>query len=83
MISIRSARYIKDFEVEIEFSNGSKYIVDLKNLPHGKVFDPLREIEAFRKVMFDPNIKTIVWENGADLSPEYLWELAQRQNRSP
>ena len=39
------------------------------------MFEPLRDVSKFRTVRFDPDSHTIVWDNGADLSPEFLREL--------
>jgi Domain of unknown function (DUF4160)/Protein of unknown function (DUF2442) len=33
-----------------------------------------RELEKFKKFRVDPELQTIVWENGADLAPEFLYE---------
>ena len=38
----------------------------------GEVFGALRDVEMFKRFRVDPEIETIVWENGADLAPEYL-----------
>ena len=38
-------------------------------------FEPLKNIEYFKKVKVDEEIETICWENGADFSPEYLYEI--------
>jgi hypothetical protein len=48
--------------------------VDLSDQPWGPVLEPLREIERFREVSLHPKLDTIVWPNGADLAPEFLYE---------
>jgi hypothetical protein len=48
--------------------------VDLSRELHGPVFEPLRGVAFFRQVQLHPELKTLVWPNGADLAPEFLRE---------
>jgi len=43
----------------------------------GEIFAPLKNIEYFKKVQVNRDIDTIMWENGADLSPDFLYEIAE------
>jgi len=36
------------------------------------MFAPLKDLERFKAFRLDPELETIVWENGADLAPEFL-----------
>jgi hypothetical protein len=36
------------------------------------MFEPLRDLDEFRKVAVDRELGTIVWPNGADLDPDVL-----------
>jgi len=40
----------------------------------GEVFETLKDIQNFKSFRVDPLLETIVWENGADLAPEFLYE---------
>ena len=40
----------------------------------GEVFGPLKDQQLFQKFRVDPELETIVWENGADLAPEFFYE---------
>lgn len=44
----------------------------------GPMFEPLANPEVFNQVRVDPELKTVVWPNGADLAPEFLYRVAQR-----
>jgi hypothetical protein len=80
MIWIIEAKYIKSYKIWLKFNDGSEGIVDLeatiKN-DHREIFRALRKEEQFKKFKVDAD--TIVWENGLDLAPEYLYELTLRK----
>jgi hypothetical protein len=73
MIRIRSVKPLEDFRVRLEFTDGSEKTVDLEPYLCGPIFEPLRRDPAlFRSVRVDPELGTIVWNNGADIDPEVL-----------
>ena len=81
IIYIVEAEYIKDYFVKLSFNNGVTDVVDLKNSifnNHRKIFEPLRDVEFFRKFTLDS--WTMVWPNEVDFAPEYLYDLAVKQN---
>ncbi|HFU76860.1 MAG TPA: DUF2442 domain-containing protein [Arcobacter sp.] len=72
ILNITKAQYIEEFKVKVWFNDGLEKIVDLKNYINSKkhpFFQPLKEVEEFKK--FQVN-KTLIWDNGADIAPEYL-----------
>lgn len=72
-IWITNAHYVRDYIISVCFSDGKQKIVDLRNHLDGEIFEPLREVEYFQN--FKLCDWTIQWENGADISPEYLYSL--------
>ncbi len=48
--------------------------MDLKDELYGEVLEPLKDIERFKSFKVDPDPETIVWDNGADLAPEFLYD---------
>ncbi|MDQ3020379.1 MAG: DUF2442 domain-containing protein [Bacteroidota bacterium] len=79
-VRIIEAEYISDFKINLEFSDGYQNVVDFKNELWGEVFEPLNDVSYFRN--FKTNPFTIYWDNGADFSPEYLYELAKKNEFS-
>jgi hypothetical protein len=73
-LHVREAKYLHDYTVWIRFNDGAEGEIDLEPELEGEVFGPLRDKELFRRFRVDPEIETIVWDNGADLAPEFLYE---------
>lgn len=73
MLKIVDVDYIKDYELLIAFSDGSKKRVDLKPFLKGEVFGDLLDKDKF--IQYSLTNSTIEWANGADLAPEFLHEI--------
>jgi hypothetical protein len=80
-IYVKDAQYLKDYKLEIEFSDNKKGIVDLSDELYGEVFEPLKDKNLFSKIKVDKDLETITWENGADLAPEYLYYKSFKNNK--
>ena len=72
-LHVREAKYVGDYRVWLRFNDGAEGVVDLSDCLDGEVFEPLKAIEKFKAFRVDPDIETIVWPNGADMAPEYLY----------
>jgi len=66
------AHYVGEKTVWLRFTDGAEGEVDLSAELHGEVFEPLQSDEYFRSFNLDPDLKTLVWPNGADFAPEFL-----------
>lgn len=73
-LHVTHAEYLRDYVIRLRFNNGVEGEIDLEGELEGEVFGPLKDMERFRRFRVDPEIETIVWENGADLAPEFLLE---------
>ena len=81
-IYVKNAKYLGDYKIEIEFSDGKKGIVDLSDELYGEVFEPLKDKNLFSKIKVDEDLETITWGNGADLAPEYLYYKSFKDNKN-
>ena len=72
-LHVTSAKYLEDYKVEVSFNNGRHGIADLSDALKGKVFEPLKNKAEFSGLVIDKELDTIVWLNGADLAPEYIF----------
>lgn len=80
MLAVKTARYLDDYKIELAFNDGHSGIADLKEVlanDHRAPFLALQNIDEFRK--FAIKHQTIVWENGLDLAPEFLFFLAFKE----
>ncbi len=81
MNEVTSIEYKGKFVYRITFDDGLGADVDFEPfLDHGPVFEPLRDIAFFQQAKIDGG--TITWPNGADVSPESLYEKVERANQT-
>ena len=78
---ILDARYINAFKVYIRFADGTEGELDLEDELYGEVFEPLKNVQFFKKVKVHPDFHTLCWPNGADIAPEFLYEKARKARR--
>lgn len=71
---VTDIKYEKDYRLLVTFEDGVVRRVDLKDHLDGEVLEPLRKPELFRTAHLNPDIDTVVWDNGADMSPDFLYE---------
>jgi hypothetical protein len=72
-LEVTSATYLEDYRIRLVFNDGTAKIIDLKNELNGSVYEPLRQLDYFKK--FQIKYNTIEWPNGADYAPEYLYNI--------
>jgi Protein of unknown function (DUF2442) len=69
---IVDARYLEGHTIWLRFADGAEGEVDLKNELNGGIFEPLKDEGYFRSLVLHPELRTVVWPNGADFAPEFL-----------
>ena len=82
MIELTAAEYVANYKIRLCFNNGESGIVDLKNSIWGPMFEPLKDIEVFKRFQLSEVLHTLCWENDADFPPEYLLEKMVEQLKS-
>lgn len=73
MLRVIDVDYIKDYELLLRFSDGAVKKVDLRPYLTGEVFGELLDLNKF--IQYGLTHTTIEWANGADLAPEFLYEI--------
>lgn len=71
---ITKAKYTEAYKLYLHFSDGSEGEVNLEPELIGEIFEPLKDLSFFKLFSVNHEIHTIVWPNGADFAPEFLYE---------
>lgn len=71
---IMEVQPLEGYRLHLRFEDGAAGEVDLaKMIRFEGVFAPLKDRAYFVQVRVDPEVRTIVWPNGADLDPLVLY----------
>ena len=80
MIWVTKAELKKEYNIFIEFNDGTSGIIDFKDKltnDHRQIMKDLLDIDIFKTVKVD--LDTLCWDNGADFAPEYLYERIKNE----
>jgi hypothetical protein len=77
---ITKCEHIMPYSLSLEFDDGSQRLVDLSEILEGEIFGPLKDTYLFAQVDIDPDVKTVVWPNGADFDPAILHDWPQHRD---
>ena len=73
---VTDCQYGGEYRLRLRFDDGATKIVDLKDHLDGRVFAPLKkDMAMFRAARLNADLDTVVWPNGADMSPDFLYEI--------
>lgn len=72
---VKDVEYLDNYRLLVKFADEKIKIVDLEDRLKGEYFEPLKDIEEFKKVY--PDGLSITWENGLDISPEFLYTIGK------
>ena len=80
MLSIIQAQYMRDYKLELQFSDGKRGVADLQNLVQSfKPFLPLQNKNLFKEFEVD---YTVCWSDELDIAPEYLYYMAFKDDET-
>jgi len=82
LVHVVNAKYVDGYRIEVSFDDGRTGIADLSEALNGPVFGKLKDESEFRRFIVDAELETLVWANGADLAPEYIYFQAFKDDRS-
>jgi len=72
---VKSVSYVSGYKLLLSFEDGSRRLVDLEHELDGEIFEPLKDVDYFKTVRVNTDLDTIVWDNGADMSPDFLYQV--------
>ncbi len=70
--SIRALEIVGPYTLRVQFDDDTWQRIDFRPLLAGEMYGPLRDLALFNQVRIDPEVKTLVWPNGADFDPATL-----------
>jgi hypothetical protein len=74
---VKKAALAGTYRLLLTFEDGSERLVNLESHLDGQVFEPLRDPVYFRNFRVNEDLDTVVWENGADFSPDFLYDIGR------
>ncbi len=83
MKTVTKVRVVAPYTLEVTFSDGVCRKVVLESELYGDAFEPLKDPALFAKASVDPVLGTVVWPNGADFSPEFLYRFRAKSTTAP
>jgi hypothetical protein len=69
---VEAFELISPYTLRVRFDDGTEQIIDFQPVLAGELYGPLREPGLFNQVEVDPEVRTLVWPNGADFDPATL-----------
>jgi hypothetical protein len=75
-----SFRIVKPYTLHVQFDDGTEQEIDFQPVLGGELYRPLRDPKLFEQVSIDPEVKTLVWPNGADFDPNTLHDWPKVSN---
>lgn len=72
---VKEVVYLSEYKLLLTFEDGLVKQVDLETYLEGEIFEPLKDIGYFKRFRLNLDLDTITWENNADMSPDFLYEI--------
>ena len=74
LVDVVEFTQVGTYRLCIRFDDGAEQTVDFEPVLAGEVFGPLRDPAVFAQVRLDPEVRNLVWPNGAEFDPWALHE---------
>lgn len=75
---VESFEIISPYILRVRFDDDTEQTIDFQPILAGELYKPLRELSFFNLVDIDPEVKTLVWPNGADFDPATLHDWPEQ-----
>ncbi len=69
---VESFEIISPYSLRVRFDDSTEQTIDFQPVLAGETYGPLRDLDLFNQVQIDPEVRTLVWPNGADFDPATL-----------
>ena len=75
---VESFEIIFPYALRVRFDDSTEQAIDFQPVLAGELYGPLREQALFNQVRIDPEVRTLVWPNGADFDPATLHDWPEQ-----
>jgi hypothetical protein len=82
MIHVTALKHVADYTLRLCFTTDEWREINLEPHLWGPVFEPLKDPALFAQVRVDEEAQTIVWPNGADFAPAFLYDNSHPVNHA-
>jgi hypothetical protein len=69
---VNSFQIVAPHTLRVQFDDNTEQTIDFQPILAGELYGPLRDLKVFNQVQIDPEVRTLVWPNGADFDPATL-----------
>lgn len=76
---VRLFEIVSPYTVRVQFEDETEQIINFRPMLAGELYGPLRDLSLFNQVRIDPEVKTLVWPNGADFDPATLHDWPEQE----
>lgn len=76
---VRSCETAGPYKLRVGFDDDLVRVIDFEPILAGELYGPLCDLELFNRVRIDPEVRTLVWPNGADFDPATLHDWPQHE----
>ena len=74
LVDVVGFAQVGTYTLKVRFDDGAEQTLEFKPVPYGALFGPLRGLALFALVRLDPEVRNLVWPNGAEFDPWTLHE---------
>ncbi len=76
---VKSAVVVGPHTLKSRFEDETEQVINFEPVLRGQLYGPLRDLKLFNQVRIDPEVRTVVWPNGADFDPATLHDWPAHQ----
>lgn len=77
---VRAVEVVWPYTLRVQFTDNIEQVINLRPVLAGELYGPLLDLQLFNRVSIDPEVKTLVWPNGADFDPATLHDWPTYQD---
>jgi hypothetical protein len=79
LYQVRTVEVVGPYTLRVQFTDNTEQVINFRPVLAGELYGPLLDQNIFNQVSIDPEVKTLVWPNGADFNPATLHDWPDYQ----